>query len=901
MHSPGERGRARALTSRIGAWNLVQAVSLLLAVGFAINGARILNNSPRSQDLLLNNFDSAAPWLGLALLALVVAAWPATSIRIGDIRQTVTNMWDDHYVEALLFSGIIGVAVFMRFFHFGDMLPPEIGLCCEEPLNGGVAFDALNGDRPLDFPLVRWTSALGFLTFGETTLGLRFFFPVMGVATLIVFYFLLRQLVSVQSALFGLALYAVAWWPALRNRQTTGGTLYAVLFAFLIVRGMKTKNPLLFLAAGAVAGLMSYEYEAFRVIPVITAGVLVFAAARAVLFGGKLDQARERAVQLVRTFWRPALVFSMAAGIVLVPMIVGIHHGKDLYLTNVHRNEITRGGSRLADEWPDQLKWASTMFLPFGFADYPTSPPRDLADTQLLDPLAASLAVAGMAAAIAFLWRGYRFWFVVWVTAILAGGSLLLGEFAPWSFFGLVPIMLVLAAYFVDDVQSFLSRFGSAATRALALMLVAAAAFSLWWNADTLFNDVESSGAVQRVYGGEFSFVYTMCDFLQGRPEGNFTFAYSNAIRVDGFAAPRDTAEQERRAWSDFIWVCHDLEGAALPAAQEGWPLRDVPDGPITLVFADPLGSVTELIAELNVAYPGLGEPDRRITGPAETYEFLAYELDSAADLDLQGLWGTYTSVDGAEIGASQVDLLSDFSLASAPLDPPYDVRWTGVIFVDEPIAALLELATDVPNEVLLDGQLQNSFTVSELLPGWHPVEISLHIEEQSVVDGLRWVDEAGTATAVGSTDTFPLEVVNGWLHARSMGLSGDLRQTVTQRLDFNPHLALTSVLRLAAPTGELFVTEERWKGAFELEETSIFTLRTEFRAGTVTIFLDGEPVVTGTAESRPTTKLETGVRLEAGRHTIELVQELERETTWSGATLSITDADGISAIIRPY
>ncbi|MCH7699671.1 MAG: glycosyltransferase family 39 protein [Chloroflexi bacterium] len=892
---------ARAVISRIGGWDLVQAASLFAAAGFAINGARILNNSPHSQDLLLDNFDSAALWLGLALLALLVAAWPPARVRLGVIRRDVTKIWGDHYVEALLFFGIIGVAVFMRFFHFGDTLPPEIGLCCEEPINGGVAFDALNGDRPLDFPLVRWTSALGFLTFGETTMGLRFFFPVMGLATLIVFYFLLRQLVSVQSALFGLALYAVAWWPALRNRQTTGGTLYAVLFAFLIVRGMKTKNPLLFLAAGVVAGLMSYEYEAFRVIPIITAGVLVFAAARAVLAGGRLDQSRERAIQLVRTFWRPALVFSAAAGIVLIPMVVGIHHGKDLYLTNVHRNEITRGGSRLADEWPDQLRWASTMFLPFGFADYPTSPPRDIQDTQLLDPLAASLAVAGMAAAVAFLWRGYRFWFFVWVTAILGGGSLLLGEFAPWSFFGLVPVMLVLAAYLVDDVQSFLSRFGSAATRTLTLVLVVAAAFSLWWNADTLFNDVESSGEVQRVYGGEFSFMYTMCDYLQGRSEDNFTFAYSNAIRVDGFAAPRDTAEQERRAWSDFIWVCHDLEGAALPAAQEAWPLREVPNGPITLVFADPLGSVDDLIAELNVAYPGLGEPDRRITGPAETYQFLAYELDSAADLDIQGLWGVYTSVDGAEIGASQVDLLSDFSLASAPLDPPYDVRWTGLVFVDEPIAAVLELATDAPNEVLLDGQLQNSLAARELLPGWHPVEISLRVEEQFAMDGLRWVDETGTASAIASTDTFPLGVVNGWLHTRSMGLSGNLRETVTQRLDFSPHLALTSVLRLASPTGELFVTEERWEGAFELEEADTFSLRTEFRAGTVTILVDGTPVITDVAGARLTTKLETAVRLEAGRHTIELVQELARETTWSGATLSITDADGISPIIRPY
>lgn len=868
-----------------------------MASAFAYNGARILNNSPRSQDKLLENFDSAALWLGLALLALLIVAWRPKRPRIHTVQQNITKIWNEHYVEALLFAGIIGVGVFMRFFQFGSTLPPEIGLCCEEHINGGVAFDALDGDRPLLFPLVRWTSALGFLVFGETTMGLRFFFPVMGVATLIVFYFLLRQLVSVQSALFGLALYAMAWWPALRNRQTTGGTLYAVLFAFLIVRGMKTKNPLLFLAAGIVAGLMSYEYEAFRVIPLIAVGVLAVAAARAVFLGGRLDQARERAIQLIHDSWRPVLVFLMAAGIVLVPMIVGTHQGKDLYFNSVHRNEDTRGGSRIADEWRDHFRWASTMFLPFGFADFPTSPPRDIEDTQLLDPVTASLAVAGLAAAVAFLWRGYRFLFVVWVTAILGGGALLLGQFAPWSFFGLVPIMLILAAYFVDDVQSFLSRFGSAATRALTLILVVAAAFSLWWNADTLFNDVSSSGEVQRVYGGEISLMYAMCDYLQGQGDDNFTFAYSNAVNTDGFAALRDTPEQERQAWGDFIWVCHDLEGVALSAAQEAWPLRDIPDGPVTLVFADPLGAVDELIAELNVAYPGLGEPNHRITGPAETYEFFAYEFETGADLNLQGLWGTYITGERNVAVATQLDLLTGLELEIPQFDPPYQVTWSGVIYVDEAGPAALRVADELLAEVLVDGNAN----VTDFVEGWHPVVIKLDVNDVGLVISLEWEDATGSRTRVQPSDLFPLTEIVGWRHTRSMGLPSNLQETVTQRLDFSPHLAMTSVLQLAAPTGGRFVTEERWEGVFELEQAGTYSIRSEFRAGTVTILVDGTPVISDIVGPKLTTMLETSVVLEAGRHTIELVQELARETTWSGATLSITDEDDKSPIIRPY
>ena len=473
---------------------MFHAAAGITACVFAYNGARILNNSPRGSDLLLANYDSGALWLGLALLALVLAAWRPSKPNPNSIREAILKIWSDHYVEVLLFLAIIAIGTFMRFFHFQDTLPPEIGLCCEEHINGAAAYDALEGDRPLLFPLVRWTSALGFLVFGETTLGLRFFFPVIAVVTLIVFYFLLRQLVSVQSALFGLALFAIAWWPALRSRQTSEGTVYAVLFAFLVVRGLKTKSPLMFLGAGVVAGLMSYEYEAFRVVPIIAAAALGAAAARTILLDGRLSDARARLLELIRVAWRPALMFLLAAGIVLVPMIVGTVQGKDLYLTSVHRNENTRDGDRLADQWQERLKWGATMFLPFGPTDYPVSPPRDVAGVRLFDPVTATLAAAGMAAGALFFMRGYRFWFVSWVALVLAGGALLLGQFAPWSFFGVVPILLALAAYFVDDIETFLKRaFGPLATRSLPLALVSLLGFSFCWHADPLFTHVEGS------------------------------------------------------------------------------------------------------------------------------------------------------------------------------------------------------------------------------------------------------------------------------------------------------------------------------------------------------------------------------------------------------------------------
>ena len=73
---PGRREERQALRSnvRLRSWPVVQAVALLAAAALAFNGARILRNSSSSAVPVLDNFDSAMLWLGLALLAVLSAA-----------------------------------------------------------------------------------------------------------------------------------------------------------------------------------------------------------------------------------------------------------------------------------------------------------------------------------------------------------------------------------------------------------------------------------------------------------------------------------------------------------------------------------------------------------------------------------------------------------------------------------------------------------------------------------------------------------------------------------------------------------------------------------------------------------------------------------------------------------
>ena len=626
--------------------SVVQGLALLVAALLAFNGARILNASPRLSTPVLEHFDESALWLGLALLALFVAAWPAgrPAIAPREWPRALVNYWRAHRVEILLFAAIFAFGVFMRLYRFQGTLSPSDGLCCEESINGGVAYKALQGQRPLNFLLTRWGAAAGFLLFGENTLGLRFFFVVMSIVTIIIFYLLLRQLVRVPAALFGLVLFAAAWWPSLRARQASEGTIYAVLFALVFVVALKTKRPIWALAAGILAGLLSYEYEPFKAVPIIAALFLAAAAAREALLRSPFtpQAAIERARAVAQDAWRPVLIALMAAGIVLVPMVVGTHKGYDLYLTSVHRQESGRQGNRFADNWRTQLKWAAEIFVPIGPNDYVATPPRDVTGTDLIDPVAGWLAMAGLVASVLLAFRGVRALFVMWLVTTLGAAALLLHGFGPWKFVVLVPVVITLAALFVEDLHRLVTRaWGANGARVLIAALVLAAAFSMWWNADTLFNHVGPSQLVQASYGGADAQIYTIChDLKQG--DDSYVFAAGGTPGLSkAFASRRDSPEAEARAWGDVIWACHGLQGVALPAPEELWPLRNVPAEPVALVVADPLSPIDGVSALLSRAFPSLPAPKTKV-GPGGGYRYLLYRLPNGAALSQHGLWGDY-------------------------------------------------------------------------------------------------------------------------------------------------------------------------------------------------------------------------------------------------------------------
>jgi hypothetical protein len=457
----------------------------------------------------------------------------------------------------------------------------------------------------------------------------------------------------------------------------------------------------------------------------------------------------------------------------------------------------------------------------------------------------------------------------------------------------------VLATLLVDDVRTWLVRaFGQRGSLVLGGVLVSIAAFCFWWNADKLFNDVPPKIVASGVYDGDHDQYYEYCDYLQGRGSENFTYSSVQALTNLGFQNRRETFEDQLKAWGDMIWVCHDLNGTALPAAEEAWPLRDLPFGRTTLVLAH-REALDQPLAVLSDVYPGLGDPDHVFVSQNGTFTNLAWEFESGDELTRLGLHAEYFPTGATTPALSRIDMVHDLSWddAGLPLSPPFDVRWRGVVYVEEEGNVRLEAETDDPVRVLIDGDVVYSTRGDQvtaqprlLRAGWHAIEIAL--EKQSPGGSVRlvWVDQAGLRVPVVDEDLFPLSTWNAWQHERTLVVPETGERFVTHRIDLQPHRSLTSVLGTNAPVDPFALTvQERWSSVWQPPAEGRYVFSVHSLGGSVQLLVDGQPVPLAAGVNQ---EVEAEVDVSAGRHQIELIQDIPADPAqvpqWAGFDLAL-------------
>ena len=735
------------------------------------------------------------------------------------------------------------------------MLPPKNGLAFEEALNGNIAYRILLGERPLFYP-VRYLDAVGLWLFGDTTFGLRFFGIAMSIATVPVFYLLLRQLVRVPVALFGTALLAAAYWPSLVNRVTSATTFFTMLLAYLLITGLRRRSALAFMGVGFLAGLISYEYEDIKPVPFYVLGFLGAIALWQV--GGAARRgwrpARDAILSILHKAWRPALAFVVAGGIVAGPLIVGTHLGKDPYLSSLHRQEADRRNlgtpGLFAANWEQQVRWSVQLFRPLSPGTPKARLPLNVSNIPILDPISSVLLAAGLAwGAFTFL-RPHRIFFLGWFLATLAGGALLLSNWQPWKFYGLLPVGFVLVAFLVNDLYSLWLRHKPRVRFSPAILSVAAlgvVAYVCFWNAHTIFGRIASDQLLIGEYGATQGQWYTMCDYLRSQGYDSYSYTYHSGDTSFGFWRARSTPIQQMGAWNDWIFVCHDLQGESLANVQEAWPLRNVPSGPLTLAFLVGPNDVDAGKATIERGYPGLALDDT-IEGPAGRYYVLGYSVDDDVIRSRQGLYGEYFVAGTSEPVIRRVDKAYSMSWATSigSPQPPLTVAWRGLVYLADDGQWALKANSADPAWISLDGgtpYLSGEDASTSLHVGWHTVEITLQKQAPGGTFSLQWLSPRGASQPLAEQDLFALEDLGGWLHTTTFQLD-EGGERVRQTIDAAPEVSARNIVEARQSKNpeakDAKLIAESFISQWSVTEPIAAALRLDYAIGKAAIYVDG-------------------------------------------------------------
>jgi len=189
----------------------------------------------------------------------------------------------DKKKEIILFLLILAIAIFFRLWKLNE-IPP--GLYPDVALNGNEALDAIksghfkifypenNGREGLFINLI----AFSFLILGSSIFAIKTTAVIIGILTVIGFYFLSREIFGSKVALFSTFFLATSFWHTNFSRLGFRAIMlpFCLVFSFwLLFRALRTKSVFDYIISAVFFGLGFYTYTSFRLAVLILPFVLI--------------------------------------------------------------------------------------------------------------------------------------------------------------------------------------------------------------------------------------------------------------------------------------------------------------------------------------------------------------------------------------------------------------------------------------------------------------------------------------------------------------------------------------------------------------------------------------------------------------------------------------------------
>jgi Dolichyl-phosphate-mannose-protein mannosyltransferase len=356
-------------------------------------------------------------------------------------------------VEALIFLGIMAIAMLMRLWRLGDLAP---GMHGDEGEAGASALSILNGNLVSPFErgwstqsnVYYWTLAICMRVFGTGLVGLRSFAVLCGLATVVFVYFLARELFGQRCAIIAATFLSFQTSDLIFSRQQFSNDtvpMFLACVAYFLARGVKTRRPIHFAIAGVASGFALYYYAGGRLV-----------APTAILFLGYL--ALTRRTFLIRSWvqlsaFLVGLIFSSGPFIAynyFVAPIKTLGYPNDRFIW-YHEAELAAQYG--VSGWPAILWNQLTRTLSIITYSFDVSA-LQLESFPIARPLESVLIALGVSWAL-FRWRDPRFALLsIWFWSSIFFGGVLTNE-APDlpRIVGILGVMPLLVAAVLDHLS----------------------------------------------------------------------------------------------------------------------------------------------------------------------------------------------------------------------------------------------------------------------------------------------------------------------------------------------------------------------------------------------------------------------------------------------------------------
>jgi hypothetical protein len=655
-------------------------------------------------------------------------------------------------VEALIFLGIMAIAVLMRVWRLGDLAP---GMHGDEGEAGASALSILNGNLVSPFErgwstqsnVYYWTLAICMRVFGTGLVGLRSFAVLCGLATVVFVYFLARELFGQRCAIIAATFLSFQTADLIFSRQQFSNDTVPMFLAgvsYFLARGVKTRRLIHFAIAGVASGFALYYYAGGRVV-----------APTAILFLGYL--ALTRRTFLVR-YWvhlsafLVGLTFSSGPFIAynyLIAPIKTLGYPNDRF---IWYHEVELAAQYGVSGWPAILWNQLTRTLSIITYSFDVSA-LQVESFPIARPLESALIVLGVSWAL-FRWRDTRFALLsIWFWSSIFFGGVLTNE-APDlpRILGILGVMPLLIAVVLDHLSGQFQLVvsskqalkamrwaGPAAGAALVTGATAVAGAGNWQTYTGTYMSAAGSQivSVQAQYVSNRGPSYYYYDLGAYFPQvATLYWGHGNNRFLNPAARGEDVT---------------DLS-TALPVADNG------PTGQQDVIFLIWTFSpeYQALLHTLRQYYPhGTDKVDREFLRPGQAPILVTYTVSHQEIDDARALQARFTTPGGRTI--TSLNRSDDLSNLRAPVNAQYPLRasWQGSLVVPVTGQYVFQFSGPPGSAFTLDhqrlthlsGVATRTSTAMLLTRGPHAIRISSTLRSSRMHIALLW-NTPGTSPA---------------------------------------------------------------------------------------------------------------------------------------------------------